>query len=150
MSANTAKMLGYERRALRKGPEELREMLTNARFVPHQANGRILDGLADKLQIPHERMIRTIYRYGNTSAASNLVALDFAFREGNMRRVLDDEGNVKDVVTDAEHKIQPNELVLMPSIGGGYLMGCVGFIAEPALCEQGPIPEERALAEATA
>ncbi len=150
MSRCATEMLGYDRRDIRKGSPELRALLDGARVIPHQANGRIIDGLADKLRIPHERMIRTIYRYGNTSAASNLVALDFALREGNMRRVVDDDGLVTDIVTDAEHKVQPGELVLMPSIGGGYLMGCAGFIAEPALCEQGPIPEERATADATA
>ncbi len=56
----------------------------------------------------------------------------------------------QDPLRTVQQGLQPGELVLMPSIGGGYLMGCAGFIAEPALCEQGPIPEERATADATA
>ena len=77
---------------------------------------------------PAERAIRTIYRYGNISAASNLIALDHGIRYGNMHRVLDDEGHVVRIETRSEHKIQDGDLVLMPSIGGGYLMGCVGFV----------------------
>jgi len=145
MAGCTLEALGYERRALRKGAEGLAETLADARIIPHQANGRIIDGLADKLHVPREHVTRTIYRYGNTSAASNLVALDFAAREGSMQRVLDDEGLVTEIVTDADQRIRPGQLVLLPSIGGGYLMGCAGFIAEPSLCEQGQIPEEHAL-----
>lgn len=127
MARNTVEVLGYDTRDLRKGDSGLREQLDQAWIVPHQANGRIIDGLADKLRVPHERVVRTIYRYGNISAASNLVALDHAIREGNMARRLDDNGFVTEVVTEPEHRIQPGDLVLMPSIGGGYLMGCVGF-----------------------
>lgn len=148
MAGCASMALGYEKKAIRRPPEELAETLSNAWIVPHQANGRIIDGLGDKLKVPAERVIRTIYRYGNISAASNLVALDFAFREGNMRRVLDEEDRVTDIVTDRENRIGAGDLVLLPSIGGGYLMGCAGFIAEPALCEQGRIPEEQALSEA--
>jgi 3-oxoacyl-[acyl-carrier-protein] synthase-3 len=113
--------------------------------VPHQANGRILDGLAEKLKIEPERLIRTIYRYGNISAASNMIALDFGVRRGNLHRVLDDDGKVLDVVEQPEHRIQEGELVLLPTIGGGYLMGCIGFVAEKSLVAQDPIPEPAAI-----
>ena len=78
MSKATMSVLGYDHRALRRKEAGLLETLAKARVVPHQANGRILDGLADKLRMPAERVTRTIYRYGNTSAASNLAGLDFA------------------------------------------------------------------------
>ncbi len=128
--------LGYEPRALRKKDPALLDTIRQARVVPHQANGRIIDGLADRLRMPHERMVRTIYRYGNMSAASNLVALDHGLRHGNMARELDDEGKVLRIVDQEEHRFQAGELVLLPSIGGGYLMGCAGFIVEPALLER--------------
>ena len=128
--------LGYEPRALRKKEPGLMETIQGARVVPHQANGRIIDGLADRLRLPRERMVRTIYRYGNMSAASNLVALDFGIRHGNMARELDDDGHVTAIVTQEEHRFQAGELILLPSIGGGYLMGCSGFVAESTLLER--------------
>ena len=141
MAGCVAKTLGYELRDFRKGERGLLETVQKARIVPHQANGRILEGLTDKLQVDSERLIRTIYLYGNISAASNLIALDHGIRKGNLFRNLDDEGNVIDIVEQPEHRIQEGELVLMPSIGGGYLMGCVGFVAEKSLVAQEPIPE---------
>ena len=128
MAGCTARCLGYDTKALRKTPPDLRKTLDRAWIVPHQANGRILDGLGDRLGVPPERLIRTIYRYGNMSAASNLVALDHGIRYGNMNREFDADGNVIDVVDVTEARIERGDLVLMPSIGGGYLMGCVGFV----------------------
>jgi 3-oxoacyl-[acyl-carrier-protein] synthase-3 len=141
MSGATATALGFERRDLRRGTPELMGLLENARIVPHQANGRILDGLADKLKVSRQQVTRTIYKFGNISAASNMLALDFAFRNGNLARVLDDDGHVLDVVEQPEHKIKKGELVLLPSIGGGYLIGCIGFIAEPHLTELAPVQD---------
>ncbi len=126
MAECTVRTLGYEMSDLKAKNPELRAILDGAWLVPHQANGRIVDGLCDKLEMPTERVIRTIYRYGNMSAASNLVALDFAIRHGNMERVLDAEGRVLEVKTTPD-RIRKGEMVLLPSIGGGYLMGCVGF-----------------------
>lgn len=126
MAECTVRTLGYELSDLKAGEPTLRATLDRARLVPHQANGRIVDGLCDKLEVPPERVTRTVYRYGNMSAASNLVALDFAMRQGNMERVLDAEGKVLDVRT-TPHRIETGDLVLLPSIGGGYLMGCVGL-----------------------
>jgi 3-oxoacyl-[acyl-carrier-protein] synthase-3 len=140
--------LGFDAKAIRRGEPEILALMKNARIVPHQANGRILDSLADRLKMPQERVVRTIYRTGNMSAASNLVALDFAFREGNQARVLDEDGHVIEIVTQPEHRIKADELILLPSIGGGYLMGCLGFTAEPALVER--IRQEEAAETAAA
>ena len=128
LAGRTARCLGYDPKDLKRGDAGLRASLDEAWIVPHQANGRIIDGLVDKLGIRPERAIRTIYRYGNISAASNLIALDHGIRYGNTRRVLDDAGHVTAVETQPEHKIRDGDLVLMPSIGGGYLMGCIGFV----------------------
>ena len=136
MSTCVAKCLGYDFRALRKGEPDLTDTISRSRIVPHQANGRIIDGLADRLKLPPERVMRTIYLFGNISAASNLIALDHGIRHGNLARRLDDEGRVLEVYNEPEHKIRAGEMVLLPSIGGGYLMGCTGFIAEPALIER--------------
>jgi 3-oxoacyl-[acyl-carrier-protein] synthase-3 len=127
MAECTVRTLGYEVADLKSGDASLRTLLDAARLVPHQANGRIVDGLADRLGVSPARVTRTIYRYGNMSAASNLVALDFGIRHGNMDRELDAEGKVTGVRTSSTDKIQKGDLVLLPSIGGGYLMGCVGF-----------------------
>lgn len=130
MAECTVRSLGYELSDLKAGEPSLRAALDEARLVPHQANGRIVDGLAEKLGMPPARVLRTIYRYGNMSAASNLVALDFGIRHGNMDRVLDAQGLVLGVRT-TEDKIRRGDLVLLPSIGGGYLMGCVAMRLAP-------------------
>lgn len=70
--------------------------------VPHQANIRILDGVARKLALPAERMITTVDRHANTSAASIPLALDAAVVEGRLKR---------------------GDLVLMEAIGGGLTWG---------------------------
>jgi len=129
MAACTARCLGYDEKELKKGEPALVEALARARVIPHQANGRIVDGMAEKLGVAPERVTRTVYVYGNTSAASNLIALDYARKHGNLARRLDAEGRVLEIVRQPEHRIQPGELVLLPSIGGGYLMGCLGFVA---------------------
>lgn len=53
--------------------------------VPHQANQRILDAVAERLGIPGDRMILNLERYGNTSSASIPIALDEAVRAGTVR-----------------------------------------------------------------
>jgi 3-oxoacyl-[acyl-carrier-protein] synthase-3 len=55
-------------------------------FVPHQANRRIIDAVAERLEIPQERCYVNIERYGNTSSASIPIALDEAVRSGRIRR----------------------------------------------------------------
>jgi 3-oxoacyl-[acyl-carrier-protein] synthase-3 len=55
-------------------------------FVPHQANQRIIEAAAKRLQVPMDRMIVTVDEMGNTSAASIPLALDSARRTGRLKR----------------------------------------------------------------
>lgn len=71
-------------------------------FLPHQANQRILDGVAKKMGIPTEKIVVTIDRQGNTSAASVPLALVEAVADG---------------------RIQPGQLLLMEAMGGGLTWG---------------------------
>lgn len=73
-------------------------------LIPHQANVRILDATARKLGIPAEKMIVTVDRHGNTSAASVPLALDVAVRDG---------------------RIRPGHRVLLQGVGGGFTWGAV-------------------------
>ena len=70
--------------------------------VPHQANKRILDGTAKKLGLPAEKVIVTVDRHANTSAASVPLALDVAIRDG---------------------RIKPGQLVMLEAMGGGFTWG---------------------------
>ena len=54
-------------------------------YVPHQANGRILKSVANRLGLPIEKMMLNLDRYGNTSAASIPIALDEAVQEGRIK-----------------------------------------------------------------
>jgi 3-oxoacyl-[acyl-carrier-protein] synthase-3 len=71
-------------------------------FVPHQANQRILDGVARKLGIDPGKVISTVAQHGNTSAASVPLALDVGVRDG---------------------RIKKGDLVLMEALGGGLTWG---------------------------
>lgn len=71
-------------------------------LVPHQANIRIIQATARKLGMSMERVVTTIEKHGNTSAASIPLALDYAVREG---------------------KIKNGETVLMEAFGGGFTWG---------------------------
>jgi 3-oxoacyl-[acyl-carrier-protein] synthase-3 len=71
-------------------------------FVPHQANQRILDGVARRLGIPVEKVVSTVAQHGNTSAASVPLALETAVRDG---------------------RIKKGDLVLMEALGGGLTWG---------------------------
>ena len=71
-------------------------------FVPHQANKRIIDAMARKLNVPLERVVTTIEHHANTSAASIPLALRAAAEE---------------------QKIHPGQLVLMEAMGGGFTWG---------------------------
>lgn len=71
-------------------------------FVPHQANQRILDGVAARLDIPPERVVSTLALHGNTSAASIPLALETAVRDGRIKR---------------------GDLVLLEALGGGLTWG---------------------------
>jgi 3-oxoacyl-[acyl-carrier-protein] synthase-3 len=55
-------------------------------IIPHQANRRILDAVADRLKGTPEQLFVNLHKYGNTSAASVAIALDEAVREGKLQR----------------------------------------------------------------
>ena len=82
--------------------------LTNADIdwlVPHQANARILDATTRKLKLSPDRVVVTVDRHANTSAASVPLALDLAVRDG---------------------RIKPGELIVLEAMGGGFTWGaCV-------------------------
>jgi 3-oxoacyl-[acyl-carrier-protein] synthase III len=71
-------------------------------LVPHQANRRIIDGMGHKLGLPPEKVVLTIDRHANTSAASIPLALAEAAHDG---------------------RIKPGHLVLMEAMGGGFTWG---------------------------
>ncbi len=54
--------------------------------IPHQANLRIIDAIADRLTIPNEKVFVNLQKYGNTSAAAVAIALDEAHRQGKFER----------------------------------------------------------------
>jgi 3-oxoacyl-[acyl-carrier-protein] synthase-3 len=71
-------------------------------LVPHQANARILDATARKLGMPREKVIVTVDRHANTSAASVPLALDAGVRDG---------------------RIKQGDLVMLEAMGGGFTWG---------------------------
>jgi 3-oxoacyl-[acyl-carrier-protein] synthase-3 len=74
-------------------------------FIPHQANQRILEGVAKRVGIPEEKVISTVAVHANTSAASIPLALDQGVKDGRVR---------------------PGQLLLLEAMGGGLTWGaCV-------------------------
>ncbi len=73
-------------------------------FVPHQANKRIIDASAKKLGIAEEKVVITVDKHGNTSAASVPLALSIAAADGRIKR---------------------GDLVLLEAMGGGFTWGAV-------------------------
>ncbi len=71
-------------------------------LVPHQANMRIIDAIGKRLSLPAERVVVTVDRHANTSAASIPLALSEAYRDGRVKR---------------------GDLVLMEALGGGLTWG---------------------------
>lgn len=71
-------------------------------LVPHQANARILDATAKKLNMPAEKVVKTVGQHANTSAASVPLALDQAVRDG---------------------RIKQGDLVVLEAMGGGFTWG---------------------------
>ncbi len=71
-------------------------------LVPHQANSRIIEATARKLNLPMEQVVLTVDHHGNTSAASIPLAFDEAMQAG---------------------KIKPNQYVLFEALGGGLTWG---------------------------
>jgi 3-oxoacyl-[acyl-carrier-protein] synthase-3 len=74
--------------------------------VPHQANARILDATAKKLGLPPEKVIVTVDRHANTSAASVPLALDVAVRDGRIKR---------------------GDLLVLEAMGGGFTWGAAAL-----------------------
>ncbi|MEQ8298987.1 MAG: beta-ketoacyl-ACP synthase III [Hyphomonas sp.] len=75
-------------------------------FVPHQANKRILDGVARKMGIAEEKVVVTVDEHANTSAASIPLALNHAVRSG---------------------RAKPGDLILSEAMGGGFSWGASLF-----------------------
>jgi 3-oxoacyl-[acyl-carrier-protein] synthase-3 len=73
-------------------------------LVPHQANRRIIDGSARKLDIPTEKVVITVDLHGNTSAASIPLALSVALDDG---------------------RIKQGDLVMLEAMGGGFTWGAM-------------------------
>jgi 3-oxoacyl-[acyl-carrier-protein] synthase-3 len=73
-------------------------------FVPHQANQRIIDDSARKLGIAPEKVVTTVAKHGNTSAASIPLALSVAVADGRIKR---------------------GDLVMLEAMGGGFTWGAV-------------------------
>ena len=71
-------------------------------LIPHQANVRIINAVAERLGINEEKIFINLDRYGNTSAASIPIALDEAVREGRLKK---------------------GDLVLLVAFGGGFTWG---------------------------
>ena len=71
-------------------------------FVPHQANRRIIEGAGEKLHIPAEKVVITVDRHANTSAASVPLALTEAVKDGRIKR---------------------GDLVMIEAMGGGFTWG---------------------------
>ena len=73
-------------------------------LVPHQANIRIINATARKLNMSMDKVVVTVDQHGNTSAASVPLALDTAVRDG---------------------RIRPGEVLLLEAFGGGFTWGSV-------------------------
>lgn len=73
-------------------------------FIPHQANLRIISSMAAKLGVPADKVVTTVHRHGNTSAASVPLALDTAVADG---------------------RVQPGQLLMLEGVGGGMTWGAV-------------------------
>ena len=75
-------------------------------LIPHQANLRILQSVANKLQLSPDKVIITVHDHGNTSAASIPLALDFAYKN---------------------NKIKKDNLVVLEALGGGLTWGSMAI-----------------------
>ena len=73
-------------------------------LVPHQANLRIIQATAKRLELPLDKVILTVQDHGNTSSASIPMALDVGIEDG---------------------RIQRGQLILMEGFGGGFTWGTV-------------------------
>jgi len=75
-------------------------------FVPHQANARIIRGVGERLGLDENRVISTVDKHANTSAASIPLAMDFAIKDGRIKR---------------------GDLVVIEAMGGGLTWGACAF-----------------------
>ncbi len=75
-------------------------------LVPHQANARILDATAKKLGLSPDKIVVTVDRHANTSAASVPLALDVAVRDGRIKR---------------------GDLLVLEAMGGGFTWGAAAL-----------------------
>ena len=73
-------------------------------FVSHQANRRIIQAAADRLQLPESKVVINLENFGNTTAATIPLALADAVREGRLKR---------------------GDMLLMASVGAGFTVGAV-------------------------
>jgi 3-oxoacyl-[acyl-carrier-protein] synthase-3 len=117
--------------AVRTMEESLREAMEQAGvsvsdlklLIPHQANGRILEAVRERLNMPAEKVVMNIDRYGNTSSASIPISLDEVVRAG---------------------RVQPGDHIAFVAFGGGVTWGAsVMRWTQPA-----PLTPEQALAAA--
>ncbi len=100
--------------AVQKVPEIIDKALFQANLkvdqidwlLLHQANQRIIDAVAQRLNVPEHKVISNLAQYGNTSAASIPLALDEAVRQG---------------------KIKPNDIVATSGFGAGLTWGAAIF-----------------------
>ena len=80
--------------AVRRMADSAKQVIKDARlhpehvecFIPHQANTRIIEAVAKRADLPLEKVFMNLQRYGNTSAASNLIALYEAVKDGVVKR----------------------------------------------------------------
>jgi len=73
-------------------------------FIPHQANQRITEAVAQRLGLPWEKVVSNIHKYGNTTAASIPIAMSEAFQEG---------------------RIKDGDLVCLAAFGAGFTWGSI-------------------------
>ena len=71
-------------------------------FIPHQANLRIIEAVRQKLNFPAQRVVLTVHKYGNTSAASIPMAMNEAYESGRLKK---------------------GDLMLLDTFGGGFTWG---------------------------
>jgi len=96
--------------AIKYFPEVIREALADQNlkeedidlFIPHQANARITVAVAKELNVPEEKVVSNIHKYGNTTAASIPIALCEAWQDG---------------------RIKDGDLVAMAAFGSGFMWG---------------------------
>ncbi|MBN1823287.1 MAG: ketoacyl-ACP synthase III [Endomicrobiales bacterium] len=93
------KMVEAAEEALRISGKELKDI---ALVIPHQANKRIIDAIAKKLDFPLERVFVNLDKYGNVSAATTIIGLDEARKDGTVKK---------------------GDLVELVAFGGGFTWG---------------------------